>query len=516
MSVAKLNTLEKTNHGSFSAADVANKIIKAVNDGGGVSSAEKTKLAGMLAKDKFSPAAKTALQTFLNGLTGGGAAPPAPRVVAAATATGNVATTSLGSNAASFDDDSVTLGKDGDLTIDTGIEPWTRSYDSIQEGPLRKANGSPAPASTILSASALDALHKETPGAALDAAAKVFGVTVGGFQAMATSKEFYDTSAQSWEGKCHAWTWSSLSTTIDKLVDVDGPDGQKGLWIGGQWLSRADLGNWMMAVADQIAVSGNDTLFDNKMNAADLLKGTLEYMAKNGGGVIADVWNDAAHDNDHQIWNQPFIKADVTTSTVAGAAAASVLAQAKKDGVSGAVVRLANIVGTYGVEASDDYEGAPNLTTKNWNMYVVTDASGKMLTAYMANDKKLASVTGLPTATTDDVPDYFWKPNLAAINDTLAGKSNPIVNADSHGREFTFFVQDVLEKGVSGVIRQEFEAAIKALPAGAISAAKVSELKRTYSTIANAYAPSEWQSSFGSRGLGAKDFGASWPIPSGS
>jgi hypothetical protein len=420
-----------------------------------------------------------------------------------------VVSTKLGSNAGSLSDDTVFFGKDGTIKGESGVTPWTRSYDSTKEGPLRNHHGSDAPDTGAISAAELAKLRASTPGTSLDEASKIFGGP-GGFEKMANSKEFYDTSAQFWEGKCHAWTWSSLNAWIDTHVDVNGPEGGKGLWIGGQWMSRADLGNWMMATADHISVNENAQLFAPHPGAEDLVKATTQFMMNKGGGVIADVYNDKKHNNEYQVWNQPFVSAAMDTTTLTGDTAKKILDIAKADGATGTTVKKVAITGTYGVEASDDYEGPSNQTAKNWNVYVVTDASGKMVKAYMADDDKLKNVSGLPTNYSDETPDYFWKPSGKSIDDVLAGRSNSTVDSDALGPQFKFFIGTVLAKGVTGETRTAFEKAVKALPAGQIPADKAAALVNQFKGVANAYSPEQWQATFGSRGLDKKLFGAAY------
>jgi hypothetical protein len=130
----------------------------------------------------------------------------------------------------------------------------------------------------------------------------------------------------------------------------------------------------------------------------------------------------------------------------------------------------------------------------------------------MADDPKLASAASvLPDTRSDDLPDYFWKPTLKAIDDTLAGRPNSTVNNNAHSGEFNFFLNTVLKKGVPATTRKAFEAEFAALPAGAVSAASVAALARKYPGVANAYAPEQWQRAFAARGMPAKTFGASWP-----
>ena len=87
----------------------------------------------------------------------------------------------------------------------------------------------------------------------------------------------------------------------------------------------------------------------------------------------------------------------------------------------------------YAVEKGDGWEGPVGTGAKKWNLYAVTDARGQVLTAYMADDPKLKNVAGLPTKKTDDLPEYFWKPRLQAIDDVLAGRRNASVENDRHG-----------------------------------------------------------------------------------
>lgn len=281
--------------------------------------------------------------------------------------------------------------------------------------------------------------------------------------------------------------------------------------MGGQFISRADLGNWMMAVADEIAIKDSNQLFDSNLTALDMIKGTTQFLMNNGGGMVSDIFNDKKKGH-KEVWNQPFVSSDVTTKALPkDDTSTKILELAKADGQAGGVeVKQLTIVGSYGNERSDDYEGDPNRSSKTWNMYAVCDGNGKVLTAYMADDEKLKDLTGLPTTSTDDLPDYIWKPTLRAISDTLAGRPNRVVDEDSHGKEFKFFLQTVLQKGVPATTRTAFESALAALPAGNLDAGAVTDLARKYPGVANAYSPEQWQRAFASRGMDAKAFGADW------
>ncbi len=498
MSIAALKKLEtKILSDNKITGDEATALIKSARDGGSITAAEKAEIAAFLATNasKMDPAAKDILTKFV-GL------PPAP--------SGDVVKSIPGPDKSSFADDVVFLSRDGSVKGESSVPAFTRSYDATKEGPLRFRHGSEAPPSTLVAPNELAALKTITPGASLDEAAKVFGVKVNGFEKMANSKDFFNADADYWWGKCHAWTWSSLSKTIDKLVDVPGPEGERGLWIAGQFMSRADLGNWMMATADTISVNDGNELFESNLSALDLLKGTTQYMMNNGGGVVADVFNDKKKGK-NEVWNQPFVSAKIDTNTLSAAKAKEILALAKSEGVDGTQVKQVSVEGTYGVEQSDAHEGDPGTTSKTWNMYVVTDAQGKSLTAYMADDEKLKAMTGLPTQSSDDIPEYFWKPTLEALNDTLEGRQNNTVDFDAHGKEFKFFVGTVLKNGVPATTRTAFEKDLAALPAGDVDAIKAGELAKKYGNVANAYSPEQWKRALASRGLDAKTFGAVWP-----
>jgi hypothetical protein len=143
-------------------------------------------------------------------------------------------------------------------------------------------------------------------------------------------------------------------------------------------------------------------------------------------------------------------------------------------------------------------------------VYGIADATGKLLTAYMADDEKLKDVTDLPTKFTDDIPEYFWKPKLGAVEDVLAGRRNSVVDNDEHGPEFKFFINTVLSKGVPGQTRAAFETKFQALPAGPIDAGTARALAQEFPGVANAYSPDQWNRLFQPRGLDAAAFGAAW------
>lgn len=456
----------------------------------GTSPVEKEYLVAILKSDEFTiePDVRRLMEDTL------GVSPPPPS---------GVAVHAPGADKASLADDELYLGADGIIKSDSGVNPYTRSYVKQSAGVLRFDHGSPAPSSGVLTEAERQALGQTTPGQGLDKAAAIFGVEVNGFEAMASSKDFYDPNAAFWNGQCHAWTWSSLNSWVNKKVDVDGPENQRGLWIAGEWMSRADLGNWMMAVGD-VSINTKDELFLQAPNATDLLKGVTQYMMNGGGGVIGDVFNDAKR-RSYQVWNQPFSEAAMEVKTVSDEAADRILDRAHGDGVFGATkVKLVRITARYGVETTDDHEGAPAGRNSSWNVYAVTDSRGKTLTAYMADDERLADIQGLETKFTDDLPDFFRKPIVdPVVEAALSGEPNHAIDASKVGKEFRFFVSTVLAKGVPGTVRAAFEEDVKAgVSPGALA------LK--YPNVANAYSPEQWNREFGSKGLEPKTFGAAW------
>ncbi len=490
------------NDNTITASEMG-ELLETAADFGTVSTAERATLAQILQRnaDRMEPEARANLEAFLANAP---AAPPEARAVA------GVVSQRLGNNPSQLSDDALFFARDGKVESEAGINPFTRSFDSIKNGVLRTAHGSRAPESTVLSAGELTELRAQKPGASLDRAAKLFGLDSPQFEAMSTKPDFYDPNAKAWWGKCHAWSWSAMDNWVNSKVDVEGPAGRRGLWLGGQWLSRADLGNWMMAVADKISLNSANVLFDNDVTASDLLKGMRQFMMEGGGGVVSDIHNDKKKGTE-EVWNQPFKAGSMESKALTGPAADSILAQAKKDGITnGTTVRLVKAVGTYGVEVGDGHEDTPGFSRKNWNIYVVTNNSGQMLTAYEADNAKMKALGGLPTTYSDDLPEYFWKPRMDALADVLAGRPNQVVDNDVNGDEFRFFVNKLLKLGVPGTSRTQFEEKVKSLGDGAIPAATAAQLKSEFPGIANAYSPQQWEKAFGSRGLTSRAFGAAW------
>ena len=68
---------------------------------------------------------------------------------------------------------------------------------------------------------------------------------------------YYDPGANTpfWAGICQGWTHNALDNRLSLLVDVPGMEGKRGLWIFGQWISRADLGNALMGASYSLGIA---------------------------------------------------------------------------------------------------------------------------------------------------------------------------------------------------------------------------------------------------------------------
>jgi hypothetical protein len=418
-----------------------------------------------------------------------------------------------GANPGQTRDDSLYFGIDGKEVWDSGVKPYTRSYSALNAGALRAPLGSKAPSSIALSPQELQEVRARTPGQLLNVAASQSAAFKGmrDMNAAFNTKEFYDPSAPSWAGFCGPWGTFSLSNAVNKYVDVDGAPGEKGVWYGDQFFSRAVLGNYVQTL-------GNKVFFDNRINEThnaflspvDLMRTFKLYLGNRKQGLEADVWNDLA-EGSLQIWNQPIYKADIETKTLSGDAAKAILALAAKDSavpnklLLSDRVKQVTMTAHYGKEVADDYEGEPHSETMTWTMFVPLDKDGQAQVAYLASDPRLATAA-LPTHRSDALPDYIARPDLRFIDDVMAGRPSPIVDGLEYGKPLRFVLSEVLPKGVPAKVRSAFEKEFSALPAGQVSPAAVSDLAKRYPGMAYAYSQASWDRVFTSRGLARNAF----------
>lgn len=407
------------------------------------------------------------------------------------------------------------IKRDGVLKADTGLESYSRGWGQFNAGVLKQAHGSSVPSSTIHDAGTRAALHALPPAERLDAAARAFGVDLPFSDFKGLAEGFTRPGEPDWAGVCYSWSWAALDARLSDLVDVDGPKGERGVWIAGQFLSRADLGNWLMALASGLSQGAGDVMW-YAPEAEDLLKASLGYLMEGGPGFRADIGT--SFENATEIWFQPFVGTDVDIRSVDGAARQAVLDVARQPrktgwggtvpGVEGADVKLVYLTGRYGNERSDAWEGAPVISEMSWAVYAVLDDQGKVVKAMMADDERLASVAGLPERETQAVPRELFTPDHELVDGILEGAPPREVQGSIYGPALNFFVGHVLARGVPAHLRKAFEGEPALAGAGPLSAADVADLERRYPTLANAYAPDEWRARFAPRGLDAARFGA--------
>jgi hypothetical protein len=406
------------------------------------------------------------------------------------------------------------IQRDGVLDGNTGLTSYSRGWGQFNAGVLGRANGSSVPSSSIHDLATRAALNAQPPAARLDAAAKAFGVAfpLNDFQQIAAG--FHRPDQPDWAGVCYAWSWAALDARLSSLVDVEGPRGERGLWIGGQFLSRADLGNWTMALLAGLSQGAGDVLW-YAPEGEDLLKASLGYLMEGGSGFRADIGNSFPGDRGSEIWFQPFVGARAEITSVDDATARGILDVVRQPckaawggtvpGVEGATVKLVNLTGRYGNEKDDAWEGRPVVSEIAWSVYAVLDADGKLLKGMMADDPRIAHVPGLPVTTTNPVPRELFAPEHSIIDGILQGTPAPEVEGSIYGPALDFFVGHVLARGVPAVTRKAFE---QDAGTGPLTPAQTAALVGKYPTVANAYSPTEWATRFASRGLDAASFGA--------
>lgn len=407
-----------------------------------------------------------------------------------------------------FDDDLYLLA-DGEVTGRPELVGHSRGYAAYRDGVLRFAHGSRAPRSGVLTPEEATTLRAQTPATALDRAATARGLALGtASYSYFAEKVHYRPGANTpyWEGLCHAWTTAALDDRLSVLVDVPGERGKRGLWYMGQWMSRADLGNWTMGSYDAISISDAVTV-DSFVRPENWVKGLVRH-AMNGTGLRADLWNDTDK-GASEVWNQPILSAKVKIASVDEETAARVVEHARKDTsrwepvpASGAAVKLVTATARWAVETSDDHEEATGIRTSTWNVYAIVDATGKVARGYMAH--KLPTVPGvLPTRTSDSLPDYFAYPTHSAIDAILNEKKHFVVDGAFQGKILKFFVGEVLARGVPADTREAFEA--EALGPAAPSP---EVLRGRFPGVANAYSKEQWDRTFAPRLGDGKAFGA--------
>ncbi len=426
-----------------------------------------------------------------------------------------------GANPTFLFDDALYLQGNGFKEVQTGIVSHSRGYAAKRDGVLFTRHGSQAPdyASTS-SRQETDQLRQQGPDAALDKAATVSKLrfdqwnTFGG---ISHSPVFFDPSPNTpdWAGICQGWTYNALDNRLNALVDPPGAVGARGLWIFGQWVSRADLGNSMMAASYSFGIA-DATLIDSFVKPDSLVKALAEYVLLGGTGLRVDIWNDnhnASGVYNPQVWNQPIVAGRIEVAALTTTAQTAVLAFASADPQVGpslpanAAAKLVRARASWGAETHDAWEAEPRYRTSEWNMYMITASDGRVLKAYMAYE--LASVAGLPTVVSDGLPDYMAIPKHELTEATMENGNHRLLDpSNPEGARFRFLVGTVLARGIPDPTRAAFETEV--LGSATVDRAAIAA---RFPGIANAYSPQQWARVFAPRLGEGRAFGAVWPAP---
>ncbi len=426
-----------------------------------------------------------------------------------------------GSNPTFLFDDTLYLQAPGIKEVQTGIVSHSRGYAAKRDGVLFTRHGSLAPDyPSTSSRQETDQLRQQGPDAALDKAATVAKLRFdqwNTFGAIAHSPVFYEPSSNTpdWAGICQGWTHNALDNRLNALVDPPGAVGARGLWIFGQWMSRADLGNLMMAASYSFGIADATTI-DSFVKPDSLVKGLAEYVLLGGAGLRVDIWSDSHNASgvyNPQIWNQPIVGGRIEVAALTTTAQTAVLAFASADPQLGpslpanAAAKLVRARASWGTETHDAWEAEPRYRTSEWNMYMITASDGRVLKGYMAYE--LASVSGLPTVVSDGLPDYMAVPKHELTDATMENRNHRLLDSSNpEGVRFRFLVGTVLARGIPDPTRAAFETEVL----GRTTVDRTTIAQR-FPGIANAYSPQQWARVFAPRLGEGRAFGAVWSAP---
>jgi hypothetical protein len=416
-------------------------------------------------------------------------------------------------------DDELYLLSDGVVHGDTGIVSHSRGYAAKRDGVLFTRHGSLAPHhDTTGTFEDTRRLRTQGPDEALDRAAEIYGVALdqwNTFGAIARDPNYYDPSSETpfWAGICQGWTHNALDNRLSALVDIEGPEGERGLWIFGEWISRADLGNALMGVSYSLGIADSSTI-DSFVTPESLVKGLAQYVMRSGSGLRVDIWNDSHNASGHynpQIWNQPVVGASIEVASVPPQVAAAIVAHADADPrvwvtiPADAGAKWVRATAVWGVEANDAWEGEPLYRDSEWNMYLVTATDGRVLKGYMAHEIAHTGISGLPATRSDGLPDYMAYPKHELTDASFEdGSHRLLLPSNTEGVRFRFLVGTVLARGIPEPTRDAFEAEV------ARGGADRADLAARYPGIANAYSPEQWRAAFEPTLGPGQDFGAVW------
>lgn len=288
-------------------------------------------------------------------------------------------TVRTGSNPKTLSDDRIILNHSGSAHLEGPSAGYSAGYLAMRDAPLARHLGSDLPASTIVRRPQNDA-----PTRKFDAA---FAAARPGTSVSLTRRydeEGIDPGAHGWEGFCNRWSYSALDPKVAARVNQP-------LAYKGSFFSIAELRGLASFLGDSdqdysktLGTRHDDGVTAREPTAWEELDAILTLIGPDTGGFFANI--DGGHHNFSagQVWNQPFVSADVEVKEKHGLEKREMmLFHASKLGLHsghGHRVFKVEVDAKYVSEAPglDDYEGAPVHDDRHWNFVVITDRDGNV------------------------------------------------------------------------------------------------------------------------------------------
>ena len=347
----------------------------------------------------------------------------------------------------------------GEKSGDLGFKPYSSSYLPIHEGPLAKekdeeikrqiTKGFNDGECDLVHQIIKDNAEKATVDKLDTAADKEALANLSPFQRWLIERGWqskpkpsdararylekgYDPNAETWTGFCHNWAPAGLDPIVNFTVSLDKIYADVPFGVG----DLRELATWSFPAPDW---GGNYHWFGARNNSKDVPEAEADnldpidlltifenFVGPGKPGIVMDV------DPGYMVWNQPFHKWSSKTTDVTGTD------NGPKAVPPGGKVMKVRLDSTYGVEGNYGYRGETHERSIGWNMYVYTDASGKVVdSAYGAGS--------------DKIPDFAW------VNKTK-GK-NPDFER----------LERIAKEGISVKDIEEFCKTMASMPAGSVS-----------------------------------------------
>ena len=332
----------------------------------------------------------------------------------------------------------VRITEAGTATGDLGFEPYSGSYLPISSGPLANSPSDSTVRKMINDGFGdCNLVHQVIKdNANKDTAAKMESVGTPGFREKYL-REGYDASAESWTGFCHNWAPAGLDNAINFMVSMDRIYADVPFGIG----DMRELTTYMLPDTWGYAWFGkrhNDKDSaekpEDELDPVDLLTMLENYVGPGKPGLVLDV------DPGYMVWNQPVYKWTREATEVTGDAAGP------KTAPAGGKAYKVRLTATYGLEGHYAYRGRTISREVSWNMFVYTDANGRIVDSAWHGYNK--------------IPDFAW------------AQSGPRQNTPEWQN-----LKRIAEQGIAVKDIEEFCKAMAALPSGAISAENAATLK---------------------------------------